>query len=271
MFFTLVNVCYLTLAHLRYSIVYGLPTLLTFGISILYFQKQEQVNWWYMSACIVLLLVLNTLFIYATCRQMLRPPRGEINFLNAIIWRRQHSDFFVFIGLGMIVFVTLSIYALDVAAYLYEKATALGIEQATAAANGSSANHSIYKTLEIGSRLLSYLLLFITLIVWSYICRWGIRIPAYVEGFYLRSEEALDLMRGSLLTILSISLFIIVGVIGIVHVVSTEALATGQEWLMLLLWPLSYFFAITMHIALWVHLYQMLVKASGYHMTRLRL
>ena len=271
MFALLIHTFELLLKHILSCFIYSLPSQLIFAIIFYLLLSGTEVATVTVAVFGFLFLIVNTLFFYAAVQQMLAAPgHNRIDFVKVLRWRQHiHTDFFLFITIGMMILSLLSLYFIDAVNYMFNLPDVFNQQRQENQSETAvySMAYSGYTTLIFGSRIVAFVLLVIIINIWAYICRVGIRIPAYVEGYYLRSQEAAQLQRGSVLDAMATSFICIIAVTWLADFLISDAPQAGR-WFELLVWTLSYFFIIVIHLAMWVYMYQKNVKKAGYHMTR---
>lgn len=268
----------LALGNARACFFYALPTLALFAAAVRLLLDPAAPAWW-SGLCVAALLPVKTLFVYAIAAEMLHPTRGRLNWRQWFGWRARHGDFFLFVGMGMLVMGVLAVYFVDAMNYLWARAEyyrlafqaateATGMTGEAAAMEVYSSRYGSYAALAAGSKALAVGVLVAALVMWSAWVRMGIRIPAHVEGYYLRREEAFGLTRHLGWAAMAVSLFVIAGVSAMGDVVAEELGGLSEVWRATVVWTGVYFVLVVVHVGLWVYIY-FGVKKSGYYMSRL--
>lgn len=267
MFSLLYETCRLLLSHFLHCFVYALPA--QAALALCFYLLKSNAPMGLVFACAVVFFLLNTLYIYSGTQQLLKRKPGVVDFIGAMHWRRTHFDFFLYIAIGMIALSALAVYFIDAVGYVQEEVKRLTDLQSEAEHSGEWSAANSYTVILAGSKFLSYTLLILILLIWMRICRVGIRIAAYVEGYYLRSEEALLLTGQNTLAPLACSFVLIVTVTGYTNFLARQVPHETFLWMLPLLWAGGYFLTVTAHLALWVNVYRVYVKMTGYHMGRI--
>lgn len=266
----LFNTCSLLITHFMHCMAYAAPAL-TLLFAMLYTIHNDYQTV-YVVVAALLFIIANTLFIYAASEQMLKQNAGSVDIMRALVWRQRHNDFFVFISLGIIILVVLSIYFIDAIDYFGDLIDTMIKDQQAIQSGGGTGSYTenAYSVFIFGSRLISAGLLLLLLFIWSYLCRTGIRIPAHVEHYYLRIEEARNLTQQHKICILAVSLLFISAINAFSDIVLVRYAEQAQQdrLLTITVWTIGYFFMVISHVAIWTHTYVMLVKNTGYHMNR---
>lgn len=265
MFFLLVETCRLLVQHLLHCFVYGLPMMTALFLTLRALLLQQ-------SAAVVLLwagafLVGNALYIHASSRQMLKHEVGEVDIAGAFRFEISHFDFLLFVTLGVAAMAAMGLYLADITQYLTERFEAM--EEETAELDRFD-QYSVMRSIDFlkgGSMILISVVVVVLLRFWLHLCRTGVRIPALAEGYYIRTEEAVSLTESDKWSALAVSLLFVVAVTAFADILTGD-LSIESAWVVCATWAGGYFVTITAHISMWTHMYQMSVKATGYHMAR---
>lgn len=266
----LIGTCGVMIINLHHALVYALPSLLTLMVAA-YLFFSERLPELYTFIALGVFFIANTLFMYALCREMMEST-GTLttNILRALIWRREHTEFFIFIGIGVIMMAIISIYFLDMVTFLSRQADVMRELQLkielTARTSFTVGGYSVLAT---GSRAASIIVFVLTIWLWMRLSRMGIRIPAYTEGYYLRTSEALELVEPFKWSIFFLSFLFIIAGNGIMRLLSQAYIDDSPIGANILAWLAGYFFMAVMHIAMWSRIYIIAVKMRNYPMTRL--
>lgn len=262
--------CRLFVAHGAAGAVYALPALALMFAGVKFLQMNAPP--FLLAVLLVLFILANTLYMHAATLHMLKKP-DNINFFAAMRWRKKHTDFLLFVSGGLMVLAALALYFADIFSFMTDKAKELSLSET--AAVPAIAVPAINSVLLFGSRFAAILFLFVTLTLWGYLCRIGIRMPAHADGRYLRLEEALSLTRGGTLKIIALSLLFIVAVSAIADAVSAlpalvladaaqPSPVAAQRYELAL--PAAYFVVMQLHLAMWTAIYK--ATTVNYYMSR---
>lgn len=267
MFTLLIGTCGLTVRHFLHCLFYSAPAQAFLALALyLLFRGDSDLS--HILAAVAAFLASNTLFTYSAARQLFKHKPGHVLLEGIFRWRREHNDFFIFITLGIIVLSILSVYFIDAVDFLLENLYLLKEKQAESPGRAGVAAGS-YSALALGSRVSATALMIAVLLMWRYVCCIGIRIPAYIDGYYLRAEEAMDLTRASQLAMMLISFFCIISVTTFADIIIADVPPNLLREAVPLIWAFGYYIVVLMHLALWVSFYNMHVKRTSYHMARL--
>lgn len=271
MFRLLFETCYLFVHCIAGGLLYAAGALFFFfsGIAVVLVDSEiTPTPIAYIAVLMFLFLIANTLYIYATAKHMLHPG-DPIDYFSGIRWRKAHNDFFVFIGIGMFLIAVIVVYFYDSFSYIMELTDTLKQEKVEMQINRTSPLiMGSLSVLLLGSQLLSSLLLFASLFLWTYLCRIGLRIPAHADGYYIRAKEALELTNGHSIPIIALSLLFLSATFFFVDVACARLLPDDPAaWQYAAAFSAGYFVLMQLHIALWVCLYK--DKTRGYKLNPL--
>ena len=194
MFSILYQMSYVAFYGTRRSLMYALPLLLfIFTTCVIYLNFKPPL----LLALAVVggFLFLGALYLIAVLTAMLR-PQDAFRFIESLRWRRRHWDFLGFSAAAFLLLGVLIVILGDLAHTLHVYSLALESKPTSAAAHDAYGYEQGGRLIFLfGSRLLAGVFLVATFILWIFFFRTGIKVPAYVEGYSLRSDEALDLTR----------------------------------------------------------------------------
>lgn len=245
----------LLVVHSAAGFVYALPALFLLGAVA----AAAAANWhWQILGVLTgAFLAANTLYIYAATKHILKNPE-RVDFLEMMRWRKQHTDFLLWVAAEMLVLVFLALYFADSFVLLRALADELGAQKNPEYQVGFNA------VLLFGSQVAAALFLFIALALWMYLCRAGIRIPAHADGNFLRASEALALTRGNTIKIAALSLLFIAAVSSVATTIAAVPVFGAAAYPFIL--PAAYFAVMQPHLAMWAALYKIITK--NYTMTK---
>lgn len=260
------HACASLVTHITHSLAYAAAALLFFwGASSALLQQK---SFALIAPLFILFTVANTLYIHASTRQ-LQQHDPRIDYLQRMRWRREHSELLIFIVSGSMLLAALAFYLSDVMFTFREIAEFMKQKQYRAEKQIDYWLFAeIAELLIFGAQFASLLLLLISLWLWNFFCRIGIRIPALTAGYYLRTEEALHLTRPNTFAVTTLSLFFIVSISSLADIVITQKLLSEPSPpLVALVITVAYFLLAQLHIGMWVALYDK--STVEYKMSRL--
>ena len=217
-----------------------------------------------LSAALLSLAVLTAFgvpYVGAVLHTMLRgetPP-----FRDVLRWRRGDFDFLMFVAAAFLFGGMLTALVAEIAATIHDYAEALASRPSPEEKYGYRSGIVLFAL--FGSRTFAAIFFICALLLWSYFFRTALRIPAYMDGYDLRSEEAMTLTRHYRLQILAASLLMNTGL---------SAAAASAPWGVAEWWAR----AIMVGIAAWSFLHANLALSTamyqkytrGYKMRPLR-
>lgn len=210
---------------------------------------------------VAVLLALGMPYVIVVLHAMLRgeaPP-----FTRVLRWRRRDADFFVFVAASFVFGGILTALVANIGITLQEHAAILE-QDATPGEKYGYGDGAVLVVLS-GSRAFAAAFFLVSILLWVHFFRTAIRIPAYADGYDLRADEALTLTRHGRLLILSVSLFMNIGL-------SSAAFLSpwrdSELWLQALMAGFAAWSFLHANLALSVALY--LKYTEGYRMRPLR-
>ena len=241
--------------HLFRALLYSAPSQIV--LFLLVRSVLTDAPWQQILTYTLIFLATNTLYVYANIQNIVTGVAPKI--LTFMRWMRHHSDFLIFVNGGIMIVGGLSIYLIDVAITLYE--INQNLEEQRVDKGYYAYQFRGIAVLAFGSKISILLSIGASIWAWVYFCRVGIRIPAYVAGYYMRTEVALDLTRAYILLILILSLLFIVPSVGALFLLPD---ATADNARFALSIALVYFILMQTHMCLWIALFREVTRDYKY-------
>ena len=266
MLYLFFRACFLFVIHAVHSATYAAVALLFLLNAAALFALDK--NYELVTLFFTLFILTNTLYLYAATRQM-RKDNPTIAYRANMRWSSKHNEMLFFVISGSMLFAALAFYVSDFMFTLREIANDIEKEVKQRGDDPFSVLVGVPHLLIVGSRLLSLFLLLLSLWLWNFFCRIGIRIPALTDGYYLRINEAMELTHQNTFAVTTVSLFFIVSVSALAStVIGKIPTPPPHPWILPLVYTVAYFVLAQLHIGLWVALYEKVTV--NYKMNRLQ-
>lgn len=242
----------LSMKHLLRSFLYALVAIFCFFLT---FQSLNTDQPFYITALFALLFLFNnTLYIHAISCIMIDKP---MDFGKSFMWKKTHTDFFIFVNLGLTFLIILVFSLTFVLSALSSALDGLAIEAESAI--NTHLDFNPFKQKSIAIKAIFALLAYISLRVWSHVCQIGVRIPAHSDGRYLRGDYAIEIVSPYKFSLyLSSAMCLGIGAY-ILYVLSKQSAV-----IVIALFPyalsLIYFLILHIHLAIWANCYKIVSK-----------
>lgn len=253
--------------HIASSFFYFLPTLVLLSLTAFYILgdlpildlRALDIHRLYVDGTLIFLfLYTNTLYVYASCQHIVK-GHHDVLFKNWFAWEKHHGDFLLFVGLGFTLLTLLTIFFLDFIQFLIALGERLERARDLSAASGLPQTDVGQLTILLfGSEIAAAVFVVISVFMWQFSCRVGLRIPAYTNGFYVRAEEALQLTGAHSKSIFLTSLFFIIGASSLIKICTNAFVGTDTTASLPIVVTavITYFITSQLHIAMWVSIYR---------------
>ena len=270
MWHLLIHGIWTTLVNIRQSFVYFLPCNIAVFIAIYAYQ-------YYSMGLSLLSLILGGIFVLGSpmiiCvfHAMLNFGADLRPFKEMYSWGWRQIDFMIFVALMFYFMLMFSVAAINGTLAIHDALEAKGISiWQEIEVNTHEIGVDTHKIgnpyneliLILGSRVAIGGFIVVLLFVWYYFSRLYIRMPAFVDGFWLRSEEALALTRHESWQIFFLSAFINTSFLSIIS--TTLPWSESTLWINAVLATLSIWLLLHINFAFATVAYRRYTE--GYHM-----